>query len=74
MDATDETARGKRQLLRHAVATLAYRGGKAIRDTLPNAGDFLVRDGTRTPRQLLAHVSDLLDWALSLAEGKNFRC
>jgi hypothetical protein len=68
-DSTDELARGKRELLRHAVATLAYRGGKAIRGTSPNVSDFLGPGGVRTPRQLLAHVGDLLDWALSLAEG-----
>jgi hypothetical protein len=60
----------KRELLRHTVATLAYRGGK----TLCNAPDafaaFQVSPKTRTPGQILAHISDLLDWALSLANGK----
>ena len=68
-DPHDATAQGKRLLLRHAVATLAYRGAKAIRDASPNVADFRANDTARTPRQLLAHVGDLLDWALSLAEG-----
>ena len=68
-DTTDDIAKGKRELLRHAVATLAYRGGKAIRDASPNVADFHASDATRTPRALLAHIGDLLDWALSLAEG-----
>jgi len=68
-DTNDEVARGKRDLLRHAVATLAYRGSKAIRDVSPNVADFHANDATRTPRALLAHIGDLLDWALSLAEG-----
>ena len=67
--ADDGVALGKRTLLRHAVATLAYRGAKAIRNAPPEVAHFRVSDGTRTPVQLLAHLGDLLDWALSLAEG-----
>jgi hypothetical protein len=63
-------AQGKRDLLRHALATLAYRGAKAIRNAPASVADFHAGDKTRTPLQLLAHVSDLLDWALTLAEGK----
>lgn len=59
-----------RQLLRHTVATLAYRGGKALRDAPPGFAEFRVGDSTRTPGQILAHIGDLLDWALSLAQGK----
>ena len=69
MTESDQLAQGKREMLRHAVATLAYRGSKAIRDAAPNVADFVPHDGTRTPRQLVAHIGDLLDWALSLAEG-----
>ena len=68
-DSTDDVALGKRVLLRHAVATLAYRGAKAIRNAPPALADFRAGDVTRTPVQLLAHLGDLLDWALSLAEG-----
>jgi hypothetical protein len=57
-------------LLRHTVATLAYRGGKALRGAPAGFRDFRVADGTRTPGQILAHVGDLLDWALSIAQGK----
>jgi hypothetical protein len=58
-----------RELLRHAVATLAYRGGKALRGAPAGFAEFRVADTTRTPGQILAHVSDLLDWALSVAKG-----
>jgi hypothetical protein len=66
----DETARGKRALLRHGVATLAYRGAKAIRGADESFATFRIGDATRTPLQLLAHLGDLLEWALSLAEGE----
>jgi hypothetical protein len=60
----------KRELLRHAVATVAYRGGKAIRNAPANFADFQAPGGVRTPGQILAHVGDLFDWALSIAAGK----
>ena len=59
-----------RALLRHTVATLAYRGGKAVREAPATFAEFRISDATRTPAQVLAHIGDLLDWALSLAEGK----
>jgi hypothetical protein len=60
----------KCDLLRHTLATLAYRGGKAVRNTPDGFGDFHACDGARTPGQILAHIGDLLQWALSMAEGK----
>jgi len=59
----------KRELLRHAVATLAYRGGKAVRGTDDSFAAFKASATTRTPSQILAHVGDLFDWALSIARG-----
>jgi len=59
-----------RDLLRHAVATLAYRGGKALRDAPEGFGEFRIAPGSRTPREILAHIGDLLDWALWLARGE----
>ena len=59
----------KRELLRHTVATVAYRGGKAARGA-PASFAAYGADGTgRTPVQILAHIGDLFDWALSQAKG-----
>ena len=58
------------QMLRHCVATVAYRGAKAIRGASPEFAGFHAADGVRTPAQILAHIGDLYDWALSLARGK----
>jgi len=60
----------KRDLLRHTVATLAYRGGKAVRGAPPEFAEFRAGTKTRTPGRILAHVGDLLDWALAMARGK----
>lgn len=59
----------KRELLRHTLATLAYRGGKAVRNAPAGFAEFQAGAGVRTPSQILAHVGDLLDWGLSIAEG-----
>jgi hypothetical protein len=59
----------KRQLLRHALATLAYRGGKAIRNAPEGFAVFHIDEGVRAPGQILAHIGDLMDWALSIAMG-----
>ena len=64
-------AAGKRDFLRHALATLAYRGGKALRGAPDAFADFQVGETTRTPGRILAHIGDLLDWALHLADGKS---
>ena len=59
----------KRALLRHTVATVAYRGGKAVRGTPPAFADFQAGGTIRTPATILAHIGDLFDWALSTAKG-----
>jgi len=59
-----------RQLLRHTVATLAYRARKPLSDAPPGFSDFRASDSSRTPAQILAHLCDLMDWALSVAQGQ----
>jgi hypothetical protein len=57
-------------LLRHAVATVAYRGGKTLRGAPASFARFSAGGKTRTPEQILAHLGDLFDWALSLVKGE----
>jgi hypothetical protein len=57
-------------MLRHTLATLAYRGGKAVRGAPPEFAAFRAAEGTRTPAQILAHIGDLLDWTVVLADGR----
>jgi len=61
----------KRELLRHTVATIAYRGGKALRGAPDTFATYRVGERSRTPAQVLAHVGDLFDWALWLAKGSH---
>jgi hypothetical protein len=59
-----------RHLLRHTVATVAYRAAKTLRGAPEHFASFHIGDKTRTPAQILAHMGDLFDWVLSIAEGK----
>jgi hypothetical protein len=57
----------KRELLRHTLAALAYRAARALEGAPEPFAEF---DGAgRRPVQILAHMGDLFDWALSMAEG-----
>lgn len=60
----------QRVLLRHAIATLAYRGGKALRGAPEGFATFKASAHTRTPAQILAHIGDLLEWSLTQFSGK----
>jgi hypothetical protein len=59
-----------RTFLRHTLATLAYRGAKAIRDAGPSFADYGSTETERTPAKILAHIGDLMDWALAMSEGR----
>jgi hypothetical protein len=59
-----------RAFLRHTLATIAYRAAKVERDAPPAYAGFKLGKNARTPLELLAHLSDLFDWALTMAQGK----
>ncbi len=67
---TNQELAAKRAMLRHTVATLAYRGGKAVTNAPEGFATFTAGETTRTPAQILAHIGDLLDWALWQAKGE----
>jgi len=56
--------------LRHALATLAYRGGKAVAGVPPGFAEFRAGPTTRTPVEILAHVGDLLAWTEWMVQGQ----
>ena len=57
-------------MTRHALATLAYRLGKVLLGTPAGFAAFQAAAGVRTPAQILAHIGDLMDWALAQVEGR----
>jgi hypothetical protein len=60
----------KREVLRHLVATVAYRGGVAVVDAPESFAEFRAYETTRTPGELLAHIGDLLEGSLHLLKGE----
>lgn len=60
----------ERPLLRHLVATLAYRAAKVLRDTPPGFAEFSSGPSTRVPVQIIAHMADLMGWAVRMAQGE----
>ncbi len=60
----------KRALIRHVAATIAYRGAKALRGAPESFANFRASHSTRTALEILAHLGDLIDWALTLVKGE----
>jgi hypothetical protein len=59
----------ERQMLRHTLATLAYRGAKVVDDAPSDFGAFRASETTRCAVEILSHINDLLNWAHSIARG-----
>jgi hypothetical protein len=67
---TPDTSAGERVLLRHTLATLAYRAEKVLRDPPSGFADLRIGAKTRSPLEIVGHLGDLLEWAGSLAVGE----
>jgi hypothetical protein len=58
------------EFLRHTVATLAYRAAKTMRDAPESFATFRPRPTSNAPVQIVAHMGDLFDWALTMVQGE----
>ena len=58
----------KRELLRHTLATVAYRAARALEGAPDHFAGFSAAG--RLPVQILAHMGGLFDWALNMALGQ----
>lgn len=61
----------ERTMLRHTLATIAYRGGKTLRDAPEGFGSVSAGRGSRTAVEILSHMGDLFAWGLALADGEH---
>ncbi len=59
-----------RQLLRHTVATVAYRAAKTMRGAPESFAAFRPGPKSNSAVEIVAHMGDLYDWALSMAKGQ----
>lgn len=60
----------KRELLRHLVATIAFRGRIAVADAPENFAGFRISETVRAPVEILAHIGDLLQGSVYLLKGE----
>jgi hypothetical protein len=58
------------EMLRHSVATLAYRAGKALRGAPAEFADFRAGERSRTPGEIVDHMTSLFTWGLTMCDGK----
>ena len=58
----------ERELLRRTLAVLAYRAARALEDA--PEGFAMFEGAGRLPAAILAHMGDLFEWALSMAQGQ----
>jgi hypothetical protein len=59
----------KREFLRHALATLAYRAAKPLRDVPQGFADTRVMPASRSAVEIVAHMGDLMQWAARMCGG-----
>ena len=59
-----------RAVVRHLTATLAYRAAKALRDVPPGFASTSFGNSTRRPVLIVAHLADLIAWAITLTQGE----
>ncbi len=56
-------------MLRHVLATLAYRAQRALHPAPAGFSQFRASPNSRSAGDILAHLGDLLEWAVRLLNG-----
>lgn len=62
----------ERRFLRHALATLAYRAGKVLRDAPASMATACAGGGSRPAIEILAHLGDIMEWGASMAADERY--
>ncbi len=60
----------KRDLLRHTVATLAYRAEKILRDPPDGFAAMRLSPSSRSALEIVSHLGDLMEWGERMARGE----
>lgn len=61
-----------RQLLQHFLAALAYRTQKALRGAPENFASFRVGPTSRTPKELVWHMTSVIGYARTMLHGGRY--
>jgi len=67
---TGDACSEKRDLLRHTVATLAYRAEKALRDAPADFAAMRLSPSSRSALEIVSHLGDLMEWGERMARGE----
>lgn len=59
-----------RELIRHTVATLAYRAAKTMRGAPESFTTYKAAPDANPPLRIVNHMADLFDWALTMVYGE----
>ena len=62
-----------RRLLQHFLAALAYRTQKALRSAPAGFADFRAAPHSRTPEELIRHMTSVIGYARTFLHGGSFR-
>lgn len=62
-----------RSLLQHFLAAIAYRTQKALCDAPPHFADFRAGANTRTPHELVWHMTRVVGYARTMLRGGEFK-
>lgn len=62
----------ERELLKHFLAAVAYRTQKAVRGAGPDYWEFSAGNKTRTPAQILRHMTSVLGYARTFMIGGTY--
>ncbi len=57
------------EILRHAVATLAYRAAKTMRGAPESFASYSSGPSSNTPLVIVGHMADLIEWGTTIAQG-----
>ena len=57
------------RIIRHLVATIAFRASRALRDTPEGFEDVRLAEGGMTARELLQHMSNVMSFAFATVTG-----
>ena len=60
-------------MLRHFLASLAYRLQKALREAPSDFGEFRVSPDVRNPREVVKHMTSVLGYARTFFVGGDYR-
>ena len=64
----------KNELLQHSVRAISYRFVKSTTGSKENFGNFKISEHTRSPNEIINHLSDLVTKTITMLREGHFNC